>query len=235
MFDDVLVLGGAGLVGLQVCRRLTLEMSPRRIVVASLLEREARAAVAALEAEFGAGVAYVPAWGNLFVPADLADVPRAELLSDPAKRQRLLDFLYGDFEAAYETNHLVQLIRTHRPQVIGKPTGHALICLMAILATNHRPDHHRFVHSLGQLGKYLADLNPRHVGRDRTKLAANLTGCFGLDFPHVLMGWTTTKKDIDQPFMGAFSTVCLGTQKVRQTKTTSSKRKPANRKKLSAR
>jgi hypothetical protein len=49
------------------------------------------------------------------------------------------------------------------------------------------------------------------------------------------MGWTTTKDNIDQTFVGAFSAVCLGTQKVRQTKTTSSKRKPANRKKLSAR
>jgi hypothetical protein len=118
MFDDYLVLGGAGLVGLQVCRRLTVEMNPRRIVVASLLESEARAAVARLEEEFGTTVRYVPAWGNLFVPSDLADVHRTELLADPEKRRTLLEFLYGDFDAAYATNHLCKLIHEHRPQVV---------------------------------------------------------------------------------------------------------------------
>lgn len=119
MFDDYLVLGGAGLVGLQVCRRLTKEMNPRRIVVASLLESEARAAVARLEEEYGTGaVRYVPAWGNLFVPTALAEVHRTELLADPKKRRQLLDFLYGDFDAAYTTNHLCELIREHRPQVV---------------------------------------------------------------------------------------------------------------------
>ena len=119
MFDDYLVLGGAGLVGLQVCRRLTKEMTPRRIVVASLLESEARAAVARLEEEYGTGaVRYIPAWGNLFVPTTLSDVHRTELLADPKKRRQLLDFLYGDFDAAYTSNHLCQLIREHRPQVV---------------------------------------------------------------------------------------------------------------------
>jgi hypothetical protein len=118
MFDDYLVLGGAGLVGLQVCRRLTMEMNPRRIVVASLLESEARAAVAQLEAEFGRRVAYHPAWGNLFVPTELAHVHRSELLADPKKRKKLLDFLYGDFDAAYNDNHLARLIREHQPEVV---------------------------------------------------------------------------------------------------------------------
>lgn len=118
MFDDYLVLGGAGLVGLQVCRRLTVEMRPRRIVVASLLEAEALTAVAKLEAEFGKSVAYVPAWGNLFVPHALANVHRTELLSDPEKRRALLSFVYGDFDTAYASNHLVHLITQHRPQVI---------------------------------------------------------------------------------------------------------------------
>jgi hypothetical protein len=118
MFDDYLVLGGAGLVGLQICRRLTMQMNPRRIVVASLLESESLAAVAKLQDEFGTDVAYVPAWGNLFVPRALAQVHRSELLSDPTKRSALLEFLYGDFDHAFATNHLVHLIQTHKPQVI---------------------------------------------------------------------------------------------------------------------
>jgi len=119
MFNDYLVLGGAGLVGLQVCRRLATELSPRHIVVASLFEGEARDAVDRLSREFAdTDVRFVPTWGNLFVPTELSDAPRKQLWSDRATRKQLLDFLYGDFEAAYRVNHLVKLIRFHKPQVV---------------------------------------------------------------------------------------------------------------------
>ncbi len=119
MFNDYLILGGAGLVGLQVCRRICREMEPKHIIVASLLEDEARRAVVQLQTEFGdSDVGFVPAWGNLFVPHDLANTPRPQVLQSQATRRRLLQWLYGDFEAAYEENHLVQLIRFHRPNVI---------------------------------------------------------------------------------------------------------------------
>ncbi|MBX2799822.1 MAG: hypothetical protein KTR31_19240 [Myxococcales bacterium] len=118
MFDDFMILGGAGLVGLQVCRRILTDMQPKKIVVASLFEAEADKAVATLRGEFGDGVSFLPAWGNLFVPTDLAMVPRAEMLSDSATRRRMLQWLYGTFEAAYEQNHLVRLIATHRPHVV---------------------------------------------------------------------------------------------------------------------
>jgi hypothetical protein len=133
MFRDYLVLGGAGLVGLQVCRRISTVLSPRRIVVASLLEAEARDAVARLTAEFPSGgdggperpvqsgkpgPAFEAAWGNLFVPEDLAHAPRAEALQDRAIRRRLMATLYGDFERAYEENHLVRLIARTRPDVV---------------------------------------------------------------------------------------------------------------------
>ena len=52
--NTVLVLGGAGLVGTAVARRLALlkpAWRPRRIVVASLLEDESRRTVAELEEE----------------------------------------------------------------------------------------------------------------------------------------------------------------------------------------
>ena len=118
MYHDFLILGGAGLVGLQVCRHIVQRMQPRRIVVGSLLEHEAVAACQALEGEFGDQVAFVPAWGNLFVPADVANAPRGEILADASARRRLLAALYDDFEAAYRDNHLVRLIRQHRPEVI---------------------------------------------------------------------------------------------------------------------
>ena len=118
MYHDYLILGGAGLVGLQVCRHIATDLSPRRIVVASLYEREAREACEILEREFGDKMSFVPAWGDLFVPTPMAEKPRKELVADPASRKRLLDWLYGDFDAAYRQTHLVNLIRLHRPEVI---------------------------------------------------------------------------------------------------------------------
>ena len=118
MFHDFLVLGGAGLVGLQVCRQIAQQLDPRRIVVASLKEREAREACGILEREFGDAVAFVPAWGNLFVQSEIASTPRDKVLGDPATRRALLRELYGDFDTAYRKNHLVGMIRLHRPEVV---------------------------------------------------------------------------------------------------------------------
>ena len=118
MYHDFLILGGAGLVGLQVCRHIVFRLAPRRIVVASLFRDEAEEACKKLEAEFGDRTAFVPAWGNLFVPTDVAEADRRELLGDRKQRLRLLAALYDEFEDAYRDNHLVQLIRKHRPEVV---------------------------------------------------------------------------------------------------------------------
>ncbi len=118
MYHDFLILGGAGLVGTQVIRQITRHMAPRRIVVASLFEREARAACEQHAREFGAGISFVPAWGDVFLPTSLAFQPRKEILADPALRRQLLDALFGDLESAYRVNHLAALIAQHRPEVI---------------------------------------------------------------------------------------------------------------------
>jgi hypothetical protein len=118
MYQDFLILGGAGLVGLQVCRRIMTDLEPRRLVVASLFEHEAREAVDRLYDEFGNAAAFVPSWGNLFVPHDLANTSRGAILSSREHRRRLLDTLYGDFDTAYTENHLVRLLREHRPEVV---------------------------------------------------------------------------------------------------------------------
>ncbi|MFT6158549.1 MAG: hypothetical protein ACJA00_001125, partial [Myxococcota bacterium] len=118
MYRDFLLLGGAGLVGTQTCRRIATTLNPRRIVVASLLQHEARATCEALQKEFGRQVAFVPAWGNLFVPTDLANMHRSDILADGTRRRRLLDGLYGEFDDAYAENHLVQMLAEHRPEVV---------------------------------------------------------------------------------------------------------------------
>jgi hypothetical protein len=118
MYEDFMILGGAGLVGTQVVRNIVRELRPTRIIIGSLLEAEAKEACAGHEREFGKSISFVPVWGNLFVPSDMAVSSRSELLSDKGKRRRLLDLLYGDFEAAYRANHLVTLLRDYRPEVV---------------------------------------------------------------------------------------------------------------------
>ena len=118
MYHDYLILGGAGLVGLQVCRHIVYKLQPKRIVVASLFIEEAQKACKQLEKEFGDKIAFVPESGNLFVPTNLSTTSRSELLSSAKTRRRLLKSLYDEFEQAYQENHLVRLIKRHRPEVV---------------------------------------------------------------------------------------------------------------------
>jgi len=118
MYQDYLILGGAGLVGTQVVRHIVRTLSPRRIIVASLLEDEARASCDAHSAEYGDSISFVPAWGNLFVPGTMAELHRSRILEDDKLRRELLDALYGDFDSAFKRNHLVKLIERHRPDVV---------------------------------------------------------------------------------------------------------------------
>jgi hypothetical protein len=117
MYKAYLVLGGAGLVGLQVCRQIARDLAPDHVVVASLLEAEARDAIRRLSDEFPA-VRFTPEWGDVFVPSALSHQPRRALLADPTTRRQLLDALYGDFDAAYAAARLVEIIRTYRPDVV---------------------------------------------------------------------------------------------------------------------
>jgi len=118
MYSDYLVLGGAGLVGLQVCRHIAKHLKPRRVICASLTQGESMTACQTLAKEFGGQVSFVAAWGNLFVPTALAHQTRGAIMADSEKRTFLLEALYDGFDEAYTDNHLVRMIQTHRPDVI---------------------------------------------------------------------------------------------------------------------
>jgi hypothetical protein len=112
-----LVLGGAGLVGLQVCRNIAREFGPKKIVVASLRPHESEEAVSILSREFP-DTEFAAAWGNLFVPHNLANASSEDLLGSGENRRALRNALYGNFKDAYNSNHLVQMILEHRPEVL---------------------------------------------------------------------------------------------------------------------
>ena len=114
--DTILILGGAGMVGVQVAREAARELRPSRIVVASLTEREVREAVDALKAEIG-DVEIIGAPGNIFLPQSLQGVDRAAILSDRKNYDALFNEIFSR-EVDYKESALFQLIDRFKPDVI---------------------------------------------------------------------------------------------------------------------
>jgi hypothetical protein len=116
----ILVLGGWGLVGSAICRNL-VEEQPKRIIVASLLESEARDAVRALQKLFpNLGSRYfVPWWGNIFLRHELKDQPRLELLQDSRTRAKIIDDLLDELSApVLKRSALYQLLKQYAPDIV---------------------------------------------------------------------------------------------------------------------
>lgn len=118
MLDNTfLLLGGAGLVGLQVARAVAREICPQRVVIASLFQKEVREALTLLKKEFPQ-VEWVGEWGDGFLRAEFTQMRRRELLDSPARRAALYDDLFGDLDGAYERARLTEVIRNYKPNVI---------------------------------------------------------------------------------------------------------------------
>ncbi len=115
----VLLLGGAGLVGLAVARSM-LPHRPARLVIASLRRDEAEGAVERLRAESTAeGVRIEPAWGDIFVPEASTQRPRAELLADATARAGFIDDLYGELTPeVFERSALGHLLTSVKPEIV---------------------------------------------------------------------------------------------------------------------
>jgi NAD(P)-dependent dehydrogenase (short-subunit alcohol dehydrogenase family) len=116
----ILMLGGSGLVGLAVARRL-LPLHPRALVLAALTRREAEEGVTDLRAEGGVpeGTELIAEWGDLFVPEALKDLGRGEIVAEPGHRALLLDDLYGELtDEVVRRSALGTLLFRHRPEIL---------------------------------------------------------------------------------------------------------------------
>ncbi len=127
---QVLVLGGFGLVGSAVCRALLTER-PARLVVASLLQAEAEAAVDRLRREFTpTPVEIIPLWGNVFVRAEYKDTPRSKLMADPRIRSQLLADVFQELnDDIYAASFLAQAIDGRAPGLGGRPADIVVDCI----------------------------------------------------------------------------------------------------------
>ena len=117
---SVLILGGWGLVGYAVARRIIVE-NPSKIILASLNEWEAREAVENLSKEFPdyPKENIVPWWGNIFLRQEWKDQNKLELLKDPKIRKVLIDDIIEELnDEILRAQSLYQLITTYKPSII---------------------------------------------------------------------------------------------------------------------
>ena len=114
--ETVLILGGAGMVGLQAAREVARELDPKTIVIASLCEDEVRGAIEFLKDEIS-GPQLVGEWGNIFVPDALRGVARNEIFSSSANYDLLFDAVFRR-ESDYRESTLFKLVDKYKPEVV---------------------------------------------------------------------------------------------------------------------
>src|SRR5579883_525815 len=114
---SVLVLGGWGLVGSAVVRRIAAE-SPKRIIITSLVKEEANEAAAMFRKEYP-GIKFETWWGNIFVRAKYKDTDRALLLaSDKSRRVILHDIIDDLSDDILQESALYTLFTTTTPDCV---------------------------------------------------------------------------------------------------------------------
>ena len=114
--SKALVLGGWGLVGLSVCKKL-IERGVSELVILSLEKYQAEEAVELLK---GRGdVTLTPEWGNIFVREVLKDLNRSELLENADYRNMVIDDVLNDLtEEILNRSFLYKVINKHKPDIV---------------------------------------------------------------------------------------------------------------------
>ena len=116
----VLVLGGYGLVGNAIIRKIVPE-KPKKIIVTSLFKNEAEDECKRLYEEFpelGDGY-FEPWWGNIFVRDEFKDENRFELLADSERRKVLMaDIMEEMTDEVLKSSSIYQLLDKYKPEII---------------------------------------------------------------------------------------------------------------------
>ncbi len=114
----VMVLGGWGLVGMAICRKI-LEEQPKELIVLSLNEWEAREACEELKATHEVETEIKPYWGNIFVRDKMQGLSRIEILENEQYRNWLIEDTMEELsEPVLQRSYLFQTIDKYRPDIL---------------------------------------------------------------------------------------------------------------------
>ncbi len=115
--STIMILGGSGLVGHAVARRL-LDFRPKQIVLVALSEQETAATARAL-APYAGDTSLAVEYGNIMLPTALARLERGATLADEHHRKLLVDDTFGDLtEEVLGRSFLVRLLTTYTPDAV---------------------------------------------------------------------------------------------------------------------
>lgn len=115
---NVLVLGAYGEAGISICRQI-LRYLPAELVVTSLSEHEAQAALKDLSIEAPSYCKLMAASGNIFVRWSLKDIRLADIVASDENLQTLVDDNLNELtEEIIAESTLNRLIMQYRPEII---------------------------------------------------------------------------------------------------------------------
>jgi NAD(P)-dependent dehydrogenase (short-subunit alcohol dehydrogenase family) len=116
---NILILGGSGLIGIAIARKL-LPLRPRRLAIAALRRDEAEEGVATLrEMPESEGVELIAEWGDILLRSTRRDDSRSAMLETDEGRAEILADLLGHLtEADFGRNFLFSLLETHKPEIV---------------------------------------------------------------------------------------------------------------------
>lgn len=116
----VLILGGWGLVGKAITRKLLPE-KPKSIIITSLHKHEAIEEVQRLQKDnpqLPSGF-FIPWWGNILVRNEFKDMNRQEILNDPVRRRELISDIMDDLDdKILKESAIYQLFSEYKPEIV---------------------------------------------------------------------------------------------------------------------
>lgn len=118
--SKILVLGGWGLVGSALCRKL-MQHNPAQLIVSSLNQAEAEDAINQLRSEFPNHDPnmFVAKWGNIFTRTEWKDRNWADVLKETDSRKGFIKDIFFDLdESILKTSALYEMISETKPDLV---------------------------------------------------------------------------------------------------------------------
>ena len=115
--ERIMILGGSGLVGFQIARKLARELEPKVIFIVTLHQETMREALQQLRKEFPK-VTFDGSWGNIFLRSKWRGRGLEDIRHHPELLNELVRDLFGPRERTGEKNLLGELVRNHKPDIL---------------------------------------------------------------------------------------------------------------------